>query len=93
MVALAAHLAQVGELPVGEPLRIGLRTIQQAGNLRGRQQVWYSVSIAASCSPRTSELPLGIITAASQRQHGERSSERHADAGIPVRAGCKAMRP
>ena len=38
MIALAAHLAQIGELPVLEPLRVGLRTIQQPGDLRRRQQ-------------------------------------------------------
>ena len=29
MIARAAHLAQIGELPVGEALSIGLRAIQQ----------------------------------------------------------------
>src|SRR5579883_1675631 len=37
--------------------------------MRGEvRSAWYSVSRAASCSPRTSALPRGIITAASQRR-------------------------
>ena len=38
VVALAAHLAQVGELPVLESLGVGLRAIQQARDARRGQQ-------------------------------------------------------
>ena len=40
MVALTAHLAQIGDLPVGEPLGIGLGAIEQARDARrGEQRV------------------------------------------------------
>ena len=38
MIALTAHLAQVRELPVFEPLGVGLRAIEQARDLGRREQ-------------------------------------------------------
>ena len=32
MIALATHLAQIGNLPVGQALAVGLSAIQQPGN-------------------------------------------------------------
>ncbi len=38
MVALTAHLAQVRDLPVLQPLDVGLRPIQQPGDLGSSEQ-------------------------------------------------------
>jgi hypothetical protein len=38
MIALATHLAQIGELPIGQPLRIRLRTIEEARDARRGQK-------------------------------------------------------
>ena len=44
MVALAAHLAQVRDLPVGEALGIGLRPVQEPGDARrGEQSVVFGL--------------------------------------------------
>ena len=67
MVALATHLAQVGERPVLELRGSRLGALQQPRHLGVVSKAWCSVSRAASCSPRTSALPRGIMTAASQR--------------------------
>ncbi len=38
MITLAAHFAQIGELPVLEPLRVRLRAIEEARHSRCRQK-------------------------------------------------------
>jgi len=66
MVALPPHFAQVRDLPVIEPLRVGVRPVQQARDLRRREQGVVLGLQGGELLARKAALPRGIITEASQ---------------------------
>jgi len=93
MVPLPAHFTQIGKLPVFEALGIGQGRGSSSREISARSAAHdIRFSSAAICSPRTSELPRGIITAASQRSTASapRSAWRRE---IPARAAGRVMRP
>jgi len=63
MVALAAHLAQVGDLPVRETLGVGLRAVEQTRDPRRGQQ-------CVVLRLQRSELLAAHVGAAARHHHG-----------------------